>query len=1264
MSLSRKTLVATLAMTSALLAIVVIVSQMIFLNSFENLENRDTQKNTQRAVDALNAQIVSLDTLTHDWAVWDDTYQFVQDGNQGYIDTNTTDESFMSSKLNLILIIDHSGQVVFSKAFNLDKQTEISIPADLDQYISNRTLTSHKDLDSSTTGIIQLKVDPLLVASRPILTSKGEGPAAGTIIMGRFLDTNMLTDLADTTHLSISSFQLNDTNLPSDFKIAANSLAQSPSVYVQTLGNDRVAGYTFVNDIIGNPVLLFRVDLPRDIVAQGRTTLLWLGIVLILIGVAICLMYMTVLKRMVLSRLTTLSKDVNSIGSKGDISKRIRFKGNDEFGSLVQSIDGIGSKDDTSKRIRLTGKDELGILAQNINSMLDALEKSQQLNVQREKALITSEAKYRGVVDNAPLGISITDLAGHCLGANKAMFEMFGYNSEKEFTTLPISQRYSSVEDRQHFLELLQRDGVVKNFEVQLKHADGHALWGNLSGIIRSDEKGELQVTSIIEDITKRREMEAALREAKEGAELATRAKSDFLAHMSHEIRTPMNAIVGFSHLALKTELSLKQQDYLNKIQSSADNLMGILNDVLDLSKVEAGKIELENANFKLDQLLNNLANMFSAKVSEKGLSLQFKTAPDVPLALSGDSLRLSQVLNNMVSNAVKFTSTGKIEVSTELVSQTSDKAKIKFVISDTGIGMTPDQIARLFQPFTQADSSTTRKYGGTGLGLIISKQLTKLMGGDIIVESTPGVGSTFIVIVVIGIQSKADEAKARIIPASLRGLRVLVADDDVDYKEIMQQMLTDMKFDTTVVSSGQAALHELENTTRPYDLVILDWRMPDMDGFETARRIRGNLKLPKSPKIFIITAYGREEVVQQTKLLGLDAFLVKPVSYSIVLDTIMETFCQNQANQSDCCQNVTKSEVLIGKKVLVVEDNEINQQVARELLEAFGLTVEIARNGRVAVAMVSRLDHGFDAILMDLQMPDMDGYQATSAIRADRNQDHLPIIAMTAHAMQTEIRRCLDVGMNDCVTKPIDPEKLKSVLTRWIRIQSDLVSPVIINQAPIKNTPESEVPDSIPGIDMPTALNRLMGNRRLLEKLLRDFATNNTDEVEKIRQAIESSDYISAQSRVHTLKGVAGNLSAMEVFATAQELEAVIRLGNKPSMISALDKLEKSLVPLINKLMETTAESGLQKAQTVGVLKHSNLDINNVGPLLQELNDRLKKNNLSARKVFESLKEKLGSNGWDKQMGQLENCLSRLDYKGAREQLVEVAKTLGSELK
>jgi two-component system, sensor histidine kinase and response regulator len=1236
MSLSRKTLIITLIMTSCLLAIVLIVSNLIFLNSFENLEKRDTEENAQRAVEALNTQLAGLDTLNHDWAVWDDTYQFVQDGNQEYIETNPTDESFETTKLNLIVIINTSGSIVFSKAFDLEKQQEIPLPDDLNGFLSTETLIFHQDNESKTVGILPLEECPLMISSRPILTSQGQGPIAGTIIMGRFLDSQILNNLASTIHLSLALFTLSDSNLPPDIKAAVGSLSGSHPVFVKTLANDRIAGYVSINDIYGHSAILFRVDLPRDIVAEGRTTLLWSSLLLLLlIGIAMSILYFLVLRKMVLVRIATLNRDVNDIRKNGDISKRLD----------------------------LPGKDELSNLAQNINGMLGALESAQQMSKKKEEAILASEAKYRTLVDNAPLGISITDLNGLILNCNQAMLDIFGYDSKQEFTDSLISERYVKIADRQQFITLLKRDGITRDFEVQLKHKTGHIIWCSVNGISRVDENGQIQVTSVVEDITQRKEMEAALREAKNTAESATRAKSEFLAHMSHEIRTPMNAIVGLSHLALKTELTSKQRDYLNKIQYSADTLMRIINDILDLSKIEAGKIELEDVNFRLDQILNSLDNMFSTKIAEKGLSLNFKTANTVPLALKGDSLRLSQILNNLVSNALKFTQTGEITIITELVNQTTDKVKIKFSVKDTGIGMTPEQISRLFQPFTQADNSTTRKYGGTGLGLIISKQLAKMMGGDINVDSTPGLGSTFSFTVIVRIQSQEDQQKARIVPASLRGLKVLIVDDSSSDAQILSEMLADMTFDSNTVNSGAAALKELQNSIHPYDLVILDWRMPDMDGFETARRIRSKLNLTKPPKIFVMTAYGREEVAQQAKLLGLDAFLVKPISYSILLDTIMETFCRGNMGSVGQIPIIPEMEELKAKRVLVVEDNEINQQVARELLEGFGLNVEIASNGRQAVEMICQKNIQFDAVLMDLQMPEMDGYQATSTIRNVQNQKLLPIIAMTAHAMQSEIQHCLEVGMNDYIAKPVDPEKLELVLKRWINIKPASAEIKIANPSSLQNPPEEVGLETIPGIDVPAALKRLMGNRQLFDKLLQDFVTNNINSIEKIRHAIANEDMISAQNQVHTLKGVAGNLSATEVFNATQEFENILRQGKFTNAEPALDNLDQVLTRLISRLQNYNSKMGQLKAAS-NMPKHKPLEMEVLVPILNELDGCLKKNNLNAKRVFLALQEKLGSNGWDSKMNQLEGCLQHLDYKGAREQLVDLEQILAIELK
>ena len=477
---------------------------------------------------------------------------------------------------------------------------------------------------------------------------------------------------------------------------------------------------------------------------------------------------------------------------------------------------------------------------------------------------------------------------------------------------------------------------------------------------------------------------------AKEAAEEATRAKSEFLANMSHEIRTPMNAIMGMAHLALKTELTAKQYDYLKKIDISAKSLLGIINDILDFSKIEAGKLDMESVDFQLEDTLDNISTLVAIKTQEKGLELLFKTDPAVPRALIGDPLRLGQVLINLSNNAVKFTDSGEIVISTELIEKDERQVMIKFSVRDTGIGMTAEQAARLFQPFVQADSSMTRKYGGTGLGLTISKRLTEMMGGEIRVESQPGRGSTFIFSARFGLGKET--AKKHLKPVSdMRGMKVLVVDDNATSRSILQEMLESFSFEVALAPSGEEGITELENASagKPFELVIMDWKMPGMDGIEASKRIKNHQGLNKIPAIILVTAYGREEVMQQAGQVGLEGFLLKPVNPSILFDSIMQAFGEAVPETSRMAhrheQEAEVLEHIRGAYVLLVEDNEINQQVAREILEGAGLVVALATNGQEAVNAVK--ENNYDAVLMDVQMPVMDGYTATRKIREFENR-------------------------------------------------------------------------------------------------------------------------------------------------------------------------------------------------------------------------------------------------------------------------------------
>ncbi len=691
-----------------------------------------------------------------------------------------------------------------------------------------------------------------------------------------------------------------------------------------------------------------------------------------------------------------------------------------------------------------------------------------------------------------------------------------------------------------------------------------------------------------LRDVTDRKHMEDELIEAKKIADEANKAKSDFLANMSHEIRTPMNAVIGMTHLALKTKLTAKQQDYLNKIQSSANSLLGIINDILDFSKIEAGKLDMESVDFNLEDVLDNLGNLVSVKAQEKeDLEVLFAMAADVPRFLVGDPLRLGQILINLANNAVKFTDSGEIVVSTELVKKNKDQVTLKFSVSDTGIGLTEEQAGKLFQSFSQADTSTTRKYGGTGLGLAISKKLANMMDGKIWVESEPGQGSTFSFTAVFGLGR--EDVKIRLTPApNMRGLKVLVVDDNATSRDILRDMLESLSFEVTLAATGQEGIAEIEKADRnkPFEIVIMDWKMPGMDGIETSKRIKKNSKLKHVPQIVMVTAYGREEVMQKAEKIGLEGFLLKPVSPSVLFDTIVQARGEELPDTSRIAQVRQEAEALAlikGAKILLVEDNKINQQVAKEILEGAGLVVSLADDGQQAVGAVKT--NTYDVILMDIQMPVMDGYTATREIRKLKSDiRNVPIIAMTAHAMAGDEEKSLAAGMNGHVTKPIDPDQLFSALQQWIKPgekrDQKRKADVSTTKAAVteKAPPESELPETLPGFDLAEGLKRLQGNQKLYRKLLLDFGANYTQVGVEIHGALDKKDFKHAHSLVHNLKGLAGNLAASVLQAATIDLEKLIKGDHKkaPSQKQLDQKFKK---------LEKALHQALAAVQTLGPL-------------------------------------------------------------------------------
>lgn len=635
------------------------------------------------------------------------------------------------------------------------------------------------------------------------------------------------------------------------------------------------------------------------------------------------------------------------------------------------------------------------------------------------------------------------------------------------------------------------------------------------------------------------------LEDARDKADQASRSKSEFLANMSHEIRTPINAIAGFTTLALRTELTPKQADYLNKISSATQGLLRIISDLLDFSKIEAGHLDMEYIPFRLSEVMDTMVNYVGPLAEHKGLELLIKVSADMPPQWKGDPLRVGQVLANLCSNAVKFTERGEVEVSVTLKTKTESTGRLLVSVRDTGIGLSPEQAGKLFQAFTQADTSTTRKFGGTGLGLVICQRLVSMMNGRIWLESEDGVGTTFYVEIELGVVPAAQAPQLPRLPPELAGKRALVVDDNANARQILSAQLVELGMEPHAVDSGQAALAELRQASREgyqYPLVLMDWKMPGLDGIATTRAIRSDRSIAGTPVIIMVTAYAREQVVNATDGAQLlDNILLKPVTACLLAETLCRT-SSAELPRTGVMHATSRLGRLPGTRVLLVEDNPVNQQLARELLEMEGVQIFIADNGRIALNRLQEMGMTyFDAILLDLQMPEMDGYETARRIRLLPDNASLPVIAMTAHAMSEERERCLALGMQDHLAKPIDPELLVSKLMRWIG--ADNLARAALRATPIEKVkPQATMIESIPGIDMQAALQRCGGNAALMQDLLRMFQSHYGDAGERMSELCAAGRVKDAFHLAHTIKGAAANMAMTDLVKAATALEHTLR--------------------------------------------------------------------------------------------------------------------------
>jgi PAS domain S-box-containing protein len=1010
MTVRRKTLLIIAITCLGLVVVLYAASRSFLLGGFIKLEQTSAQENVQRVLNALDQDVAAMDRFTYDRASIEETYEGMSAQTPellhwlvGRDATGTT----QTQRFNFILLIDTSGHIIISRGYDLATKQVIAIPESLKAHISTSDpLIQSAMSNGKITGVLLLPEGPLLVVCRPVIRPNTEGQARGFMLSARYLESGGdLKGLEKTTNFSLSVQRVDGEKLPDDFSHAHEHLFKHSDIYVRPMNENLLGGYTLLNDIYGKPALILRAEMPRVIYQQGRISQLYFVGALLIAGIVFGVVVLLLLEKSVISRLSSLNNSVRSIANSGDASDRVHSEGHDEIANLGEAI----------------------------NRMLGSLQTSQKQKQHAEK-------RYQAFMNNIPAIALIKDREGHILYINEPMSRTYNIRLEDlqgkvvaDWIPEAIAKKICLLDQEViSTRRVLQAEDVIPTPDGVLRH------WLTFRFPLDGPD-GELLVGTVGIDITERKQAEAALQAAKEMAESANRAKSEFLANMSHEIRTPLNGVVGMTDLALGTDLDSEQREYLDTVKLSADALLTVINDILDFSKIEAGKIDLEVIDFNVRDHLEATLKTLAFRGDEKGLELMCEVAPEVPEMVRGDSNRLRQIVVNLVGNAIKFTDEGEVSLRVRVDAEEGSERIMHFTVSDTGAGIPPEKLKLIFEPFSQADTSTTRKYGGTGLGLSISVRLVEMMGGKIWVESEVGRGSEFHFTARLGTSERAIEVGTIAPPEILRGVKVLVADDNRTNRRILEGMLKRWEMNSTLVAAGEDALTALSSALEagePFGLVLTDMHMPKMDGFGLIERIRQRPEL-SAAIIMMLTSAGHRGDAVRCQELGVAAYLLKPIRQSELREAIARVL--GARAQKGVIPLITRyslgdaADPMAVLRVLVAEDNAVNQRLAARLLEKRGHRVTVTANGREAVEALA--NHNFDLVLMDIQMPEMDGFEATAVIREKEMHEgtHIPIIALTANAMKGDRERCLAAGMDGYLSKPIVSRDLDELLETYL---------------------------------------------------------------------------------------------------------------------------------------------------------------------------------------------------------------------------------------
>jgi PAS domain S-box-containing protein len=814
-------------------------------------------------------------------------------------------------------------------------------------------------------------------------------------------------------------------------------------------------------------------------------------------------------------------------------------------------------------------RDILGNAVGGVEVTLDVTERQRAQEELRE-----SEEKYSKLFRYSNDAIFLHDLEGNILDVNQKVLDLFGY-TKKEILSLKISDLHPpQMQDKCRWaFDKISEDEFVA-FEIGFQKRNGKVFTAEVSSSLFGIG-GKKVIQGIVRDITERKRAEAIMRKTKEKAEEANRLKSQFLANMSHEIRTPMNAVIGMTDITLDTNLTDEQRDYLNTVKLSARALLELLNDILDLSKIEADKIEIENIDFDLRVTVEGVVDTLAPKASAKGLELACMIHHQVPSLLRGDPGRIRQILVNLLGNAIKFTEKGEVIVGVDLQEETKNQATLLFSVTDTGMGIPKENLKYIFESFTQADGSTTRKYGGTGLGLSICKRLIELMKGQIGVDSEPGKGSRFWFSVTLEKQEELREELPT--PPDIRGMRVLVVDDNKTNRTILVKMLESFGCSAEAVERGSQAIDILKRAARKeklFDLVLLDMLMPGMNGEQVLRTIKKDAEI-KNTTVIILTSLGERGDAARLEHLGCAGYLLKPIKQSQLFDTIITILSrQSRATEPKSSSIVTRHTIAEEKRrrirLLLAEDNPMNQKLAIALLKRAGYLVDAVENGRMVIEALERKT--YDLILMDVQMPEMDGTETTKEIRAgEGKQKHIPVIAMTAHAMKGDRERCLQAGMDDYISKPIEPQELLHAIRKWTTSSP----PKAITGQKVS---KEEAADQGAVLHAEEAIARFDGDEEFFKEMLWEFLKYAPEQMKTLYQAIGKGQAKEVERVAHGIKGAAANLGAKGIAEVCLKLELLGRTGDFAEAAIMLDNLKSEFKRLKGHAQKCYRLEGVQK--------------------------------------------------------------------------------------